>query len=109
MRYRLICSNKEGSFSLKDDEIPKLIEARKKNQPAIFREGAVLNWNMYSGVVVDYERVREIGEANWNNTKYESPSPFAKFLSPKLKMFKDNKQSEIAEEVSKEERDLTNK
>ena len=85
-RYKLVCSNKDGSFTIREDEIEKLMEASKKNQPAIFNEGIVLNWNMYSGVVPDRERNHEIFEANKHDSKFEEPSPFAKLLSPKMTM-----------------------
>lgn len=63
MRYLLVASNKEGSFIIHEDEVEKLVIAKQKNSPAIFREGVVLNWNMYAGLVPALERMREINEA----------------------------------------------
>ena len=80
MRFKLICSNKEGSFTIQEDEMEKLQEASKKNQPAIFKEGIVLNWNMYVGIVRDHERMTEAFEKEKSGSKYIDPSPFAKFL-----------------------------
>jgi len=86
MRYKLICSNKDGSFTIREEEIEKLMEASKKNQPAIFREGAVLNWNMFAGLVPDKERNQAIFEAKKYGSKFPETSPFAKLLSPKMAM-----------------------
>ena len=86
MRYKLVCSNKDGSFTIRDDEVDKLLEASKKNQPAIFNEGIVLNWNMYSGLVPDIERNRAIFEAKQTGCRFSESSPFAKLLSPKMTM-----------------------
>lgn len=78
IRYKLVCNNKEASFTIHPEELSKVIEAKTKNAPAIFKEGLVLNWNMYSGVVEDKERERIIKEHKANELKYEDPSPFAK-------------------------------
>ena len=104
MRYKLICVNNEGSFTIREEEIEKVIKGRKENKPTIFTEGIVLNWNMYSGIVPDYERERQLAEAKQRNYKLEEPSPFAKLLSPKMKMLSDEKRTEVLEEVAKQER-----
>jgi hypothetical protein len=105
-RYKIICSNQEGSFSVSEDELQKVIDTRKKNQPAVFKEGIVINWNMYAGVVPDYSKSRESAEEKIMKHKIERPSPFAKLFAAKLKMFKDNDMTKIDEEVAREERKL---
>jgi len=82
-RYKLVCSNKDGSFTIQPDELDKLIEAKTKNSPAVFREGIVLNWNMYSGLVEDKERINHILEMEGIGNKYEEPSLFAEIAIKK--------------------------
>lgn len=78
IRYKLVGNNKEASFTIYPEELDKVIEAKTKNIPAIFKEGMVLNWNMYSGVVENKERQNIIREHKKNKLKYQEPSPFAK-------------------------------
>ena len=104
MRYKLVCSNKDGSFTIREDEIEKLMEASKKNQPAIFNEGIVLNWNMYSGVVPDRERNQAIFEAKQTGCKLSESSPFSKLLSEKFSQLPEKIRSGVNLEVAEKER-----
>ena len=106
MRYKLICSNKEGSFTIREEEVEKLIKASRKNQPAIFQEGIVLNWNMYSGLVEDKERLALIAEHKRNGLEIDEPSPFAKLLSGKMTMLSNKSRTEAQTEAAREERKL---
>lgn len=104
MRYKLVCSNKDGSFTIREDEIGKLMEASKRNQPAIFKEGIVLNWNMYSGIVPDKERNQAIFEAKKYGSRYDEPSPFSKQLAQKFSKIPEKLRSGVNVKVAKDER-----
>ena len=106
MRYKLICSNKDGSFTIREDEVSKLIESCSKNQPAVFAEGVVLNWNMYAGLVPDRERMEALYEAKRVGSRYDEPSPFAKLLSDKMSMLSPRSRTRAQEEAAKLERKL---
>lgn len=104
-RFRLVCSNEDGSFTIRgDEEIEKAIKGKENNKPTIFNEGIVLNWNMYAGMVPDKERNQEIFEASKTGSKFPEPSPFSKLLSEKFSKLPEKIRSEVDVEVSKEER-----
>jgi len=85
MRYfKLITSNKEGSFTIAEDEFEKLMTAVQKGVPAVFREGVLLNANMCVSVVLDKDRNRDVLELETVGQKYEQPSEFAKILGKKM-------------------------
>ena len=102
--YRLITSNKEGSFSVAEDELPKLIEAIKNGRVAAFREGVLLNVNMAVSIVPDKERAELVFEAEKYGSKFEQPSPFAKLLAGEMKMLSDKSRTEAQEEAARGER-----
>ena len=106
MRYKIVCSNKDGSFTIGEDELDKAIKAKETNQPAAFREGIVLNWNMYVGIVVDHERNGAINEWARTGSKFPETSPFAKLLSDKFTKLPEKVRSKVNEEISIEERKL---
>ena len=106
MRYLLVCSNKDGSFVVREEEIEKLIDARQKNQPAIFLEGMVLNWNMYSGLVPAKERLDDMADSRKYGEEMREPSPFAKLLANKLPQLNSRQRSHAQEEGSREMRSL---
>jgi len=91
MRYKLVCSNEKGSFTIRDDELDKALIGVKKGQPVIFNEGIVLNWNMYAGIVADKDRMAELAEQTRYKMKAEEPSPFGKMLAEKYKMIAEKK------------------
>ena len=111
--FILVCSNKDGSIKIKSIELEKMIEGRKQNQPTIFENGIVLNWNMYAGVVLDKEVQETVKELlRYGKTPEEAraevenkTSPFAKILSDKMKMLSDKSRTEIQEETAKKERE----
>ena len=85
MNYlKLVMSNKDGSFTIAEDEFNKLLEAVKNGSPAVFREGVLLNPNMCVSVVVDKERNRLALENKQAGSEYEQPSTFAKLLGKEL-------------------------
>ena len=107
MKFKLVCINAEGTIIIEGKELKKAIEAKKKNQPAIFENGIVLNWNMYSGIVEATEANHE--DADRVRYKMEKgSSPFAKFLAPNLQLSPDKKTLAL-EEASEQERELKNK
>ena len=106
MRYKIVCSNKDGSFTIREDELDKAIKAKETNQPAAFREGIILNWNMYTGIVVDHERNGAIKEWARTGSKFPESSPFAKLLSEKFTKLPEKIRSKVNVDVSKEEREL---
>jgi len=79
-RFKLVANNKEGSFTIYSDELNKVIEGKKSNAPTMFKEGMVLNWNTYSGVVEDVDREQQILEHRKSNVDFDEPSPFAKLV-----------------------------
>lgn len=82
--YRVIVSNKEGNFTIGEDELEKLIAAVQRQTPAVFRHGVLLNPNMGVSVIVDKDRAEEIGQLKKYGEEYvEKPSPFAKLLDRK--------------------------
>ena len=109
MKYKIVCINQEGSIILDgEEELKKAIQAKKKNQPAVFYNGIVLNWNMYSGIVEAVEANREDADRARYKMEKERFSPFAKFLSPKLQL--NSKKTKLAKEKKKKEkRELKNK
>jgi hypothetical protein len=108
MKYKLVCINQEGSIILDgDEELKKAIQAKKKNQPAVFYNGIVLNWNMYSGIVEAVEANREDADRARYKMEKEKSSPFAKFLAPKLQLSPEIKTLAL-EEASEQERELRN-
>ncbi len=109
MKYKIVCINKEGSIILNDNkELEKALRAKSKNQPVVFENGIVLNWNTYSGIVVAVEENREDAYKEKYGIEIKRSSPFAKFLSPKLQLNQE-KTTLALEEASEEERRLKNK
>ena len=99
IRYKLIGNNKEASFMLYPDELNKVIKAKTQNSPAVFREGIVLNWNMYSGVVEDKDNS---GDREFKGSNYP-PEDLRPFSGLEIE------NGEIREGKTKKLSDLANK
>ena len=80
MRYKIICSNPGGSFTIREDELEKAKNGKQSGQPTIFLEGIVLNWNLYAGIVPDKDRMEELREAKRYGNTLPEPNSFAKLL-----------------------------
>ena len=82
--FKLVTSNKDGSFVIGEDEIPKLMAAVNGGTAAVFREGILLNPSMCVSVVVAVDRMDAVHEQLKYGSKYDAPSPFAKILAGKM-------------------------
>jgi hypothetical protein len=89
---------------ISDDEIDKMLEGKSKSQPVIFREGIVLNWNMFASVVEARKRNEEIKEIEHMKMKWEPPSPFALLLSKKMPQLSPEARTLAQEEAARNER-----
>lgn len=82
--FRVVTSVKDGSFTIGEDELPKLLESVGNQKPAIFRNGILLNPNMAASVVPDKELIEDIKEQTRMGIEYKESSPFAKLLADKM-------------------------
>ena len=103
MRYKIITKNKEGSFTIREEELTKLYNCLAEKRVTIFLEGW-LDPSSFNSLIEDKNRIAEIVEHKRLGMDYQEPSPFAKFLSEKMKMLSDKSRTEIQEETAREER-----
>lgn len=102
MRYKIITSNKEGSFIIREDELEKLHRSLTNKNIAIFKEGW-LNPSHFVALVPAKDRINEINEAKRLGRQVDEPSPFAKLMieNGKVKKLSPQKRTEAQEEAEK--------
>ena len=84
MYFRVVLSNRDGSFTIGEDELKKLEQAIRKNTVAVFREGILVNPNMLVSVVPDKKRLNDIADMKRHGQKFEPINHFTKLLSGKM-------------------------
>lgn len=105
MRYKIILNNTKETITIREEELPKVLNGIRNKKMIIVSEG-IINPSFLVAIVADKERMEEINEAKRIGMKFEEPSPFAKLLAGKMEMFNPKQLSEVQEEVAREERRL---
>lgn len=102
MRYKVITSNRDGSFVIREEELEKLRECINSGSVGAFTEGW-LNPSHFVALVPAKERLENIREYKRLGSEYQEPSPFAKMMieKGKVKKLSPQKRTEAQEEAAK--------
>lgn len=102
MRYKILTSNREGSFVIREEELEKLYQCLNQGSIGVFMEGW-LNPSHFVALVPAKERLEEIRDDKRMGRITEEPSPFAKLMiqNGSIKRLSDKHRTEAQEEVAK--------
>lgn len=100
MRYKVLTSNREGSFVIREEEMEKLYQCLNNGSVGIFIEGW-LNPSHFVALVEAKDRMQEMRQARRFGSRMEEPSPFAKMMveKGKLKRLSNKERTEAQEEA----------
>ncbi len=99
--YKIILNNGEPII-ISEEELPKVIYSIQ-NKGLVVTKMGIFNPS-YLVEIIPNQTTPD--ENEWWKKKMQAPSPFAKLLSPKMKMLSDKEMTQVVEETAKEERRL---